>query len=77
VLRVKLMSNTDGPINLLLSKPNHTITETLLYNFVSCGFPQAHIYNFSEIFMLNHVKESGRNLYFEQWFLVQDVQPSD
>jgi hypothetical protein len=73
------MSNADGPIDLLLSTPNHTLIKTLLYNlitFVSCGFPQDHTYNFSEILMLNHVKESGRNPYIEQWLLVQDVQPS-
>jgi hypothetical protein len=77
---VKLLSKTNGPTNLLLSKPNHIFTETLLYNLVtivSHGFPWDHVHNFCEIFMLSQVKECGTNPYTEQCLLVQDVEPFD
>jgi len=49
VFPVKLLSKTEGPINLLPSKAHHTFTKNLLWNLVtldSCGLSLDYVHIF-------------------------------
>jgi len=59
---VTLLSKTEGPINLLPSKPHHTFTENLLWNLVttvSCGLSWDHVCIFHELCIPSQVKDTS------------------
>jgi len=61
VFPVKLLSKTNGPINLLPSKPHHTFIDYLLLKVVTlvwCGFPWNHVHKF-HVFIPSWVKNTS------------------
>ena len=75
VFPVKLLSKTNGPINLLSSKPHHTFTENLLSKLVPlvlCGFPWKHVHKF-HVFTPSWVKNTS---FINKMTVVEDVMLS-
>jgi hypothetical protein len=62
VFPVKLLSKIKGPINLLPSKPHHTLPENLLWKLVtlvSCGLSRDHACRFRDLFIPSRVKDTS------------------